>query len=156
MADKKQDSSENIVFSQPFAGVIAPDPAGGKRIVLRSKPWFQTQLAKFKDGEEVTLVIHNRKAKRSEAQNNFWWVYMTDIASQTGHAPEEVHEWAKGKFLTEKIVTIFGSPTRIKGSTAKQSKVAFSELIMRVEAETGIPAPDPASYFGIDPLVRVK
>src|SRR3990167_203649 len=134
---------ELVTYSQPFAGVIAPDPAGGKRIVLKSKPWYQTQLAKFKDGEGVTLVVHNRKAKRSEAQNNYYWgVYLPLIANETGERNmDRLHELFKGLFLTKEVVQVLGKPVRMKKSTASLSKSEFSEYIMSIEAETGVMAP---------------
>lgn len=138
---------ENITTTQPFAAIVKPSQkTGSKILVMKSPNWFAHQINKFKDNEEVTLIIRNQRPKRSEQQNRYWWVYMTLISERTGHTPEEIHEWVKGKFLTAKIVSIFGSPTRIRRSTTNLSKSEFSELIMRVEAETGIEAPPVESY----------
>jgi len=130
-----------VVKSQSFAATIVSDGQGGKKLQLKSLAWYKNQVSKFKEGESVSVVIHNRRAKRSEQQNRFWWVYMTMIAQETGHSPEDVHEWAKGKFLTKRVVEVFGQPTRVKGSTTELSKLDFSELIMNVETATGIKAP---------------
>ena len=143
-----KDVTDLIKYSQSFGAVIATYPTTGlKTLRIKSQKWYDVQLQKFKEGEEVTLLIHNRRAKRSEAQNRYWWVYMTLLAQETGHTPEEIHEWAKGKFLTERIATVFGSPTRVKGSTTRLNKPEFSELIMKVEEATKITAPPTEDSF---------
>lgn len=136
---------KEVKYTQSFSAIIHKD-GGGAKLIVRSPKYYHSQLAKFRDKEEVSLLVTNQRPKRSEQQNRYWWVYMTLIGEETGHAPEEIHEWAKGKFLTKGIVTIFGQLTRIKGSTTELSKSEFGELIMRVEAETGIASPPVENY----------
>ena len=144
-AEKPKPQGPMLTVSKSFAALIKKNGPTAS-LVVRSPAWYQHQLQKYKDGEEVSLVITNKKPQRTEQQNRYWWVYMTHIGQETGHSPEEVHEWAKGMFLTSKIVNVFGQPTRIKGSTADLSKSEFSELIMKVEEESGIQAPPTESY----------
>ena len=129
-----------IKVSKQFAARVDKKGPTAK-LVIASPAWYQNELNKYKDGEVVTLFISSKKPKRTEQQNRYWWLYMTHIGSETGHSPEEVHEWAKGQFLTSRIVQVFGQPTRIKGSTADLSTVEFSELIAKVEEKSGILAP---------------
>jgi len=138
---------ESVIKSQSFAATIVKVISENRNtFAVESKTYFQHQINKFKEGTKVTLEIHTRKPKRTEQQNKYWWVYMTLIGGETGHTPEEIHEWAKGKFLTKKIVEVFGTPTRVKGSTTELTKFEFSELITKVEAETGIQSPPVENY----------
>lgn len=135
-----REPTESVHTTERFAAVVRR--SGGKPVLsVRNPTWYETQLGKFRDGEEVSLVVTSKKPKRSLAQNNYYWLYIGVISKETGHAPEEIHEWAKGKFLTEKIINVFGSPVRMKGSTTRMSKSEFSEYIQRIESETGIPSP---------------
>ena len=36
---------------------------------------------------------------RSMSQHRFYWVYLSAIAHETDHTPEELHAWVKAKFL---------------------------------------------------------
>lgn len=119
-----------------------------KTLVPQSKPWFQHQLNKFKVGEVVTLEIHNRKAKRTEAQNRYYFgVFLPLIAKETGeHNIDRLHALFSGKFLTEAVVEVLGQKTRLKKSTTELGVGEFCEYIMNIEAETGIEAPPTESY----------
>lgn len=115
---------------------------GVKSLKIEHEPYFRTEINKFKEGEKLSVSVTSKKPKRSEAQNRYLWgVYYPEIAQETGHSIEEIHEWAKGKFLTDKIVEVMGDKVRIKKSTTDLSVVAFGEFIMRIESETGVQAP---------------
>ena len=141
--------SASITRSQPFAATIGLADDGVKRkLVLQSPVWYNHQLGKFKVGEVVTLEIHNRKAKRTEAQNRYWWgVFLPLIAKETGeYNLDRLHELFKGKFLTEGVVEVLGQKVRMKKSTTELGVGEFCEFIMNVEAETNIEAPPTESY----------
>ena len=129
------------VTSQPFAAVVGVRPNGMKALTMSAPDFYQNELNKLRSGERVTVILTTERPKRSVAQNSFWWKYMTIIGDETGHSPEEIHEWAKGKFLTKEVVTVYGQPVRMKGSTTTLSKSGFSDLIRNVEEATGILAP---------------
>ena len=142
MKTKLKTQEPRVIQTQSFSAIVKEISPAEKKIVLHNPVWFQNQVNKFfKDGQSVNLKITSHKLQRTLRQNNYWWLYMTEIATSTGHTPEEIHEWAKGKFLTKKVVEVFGQLTRIKGSTTECSKMEFSDLITKVEAETGIAAP---------------
>jgi hypothetical protein len=73
---------------------------------------------------------------------------MNIIADETGMNVDELHAWAKGKFLTQEITEVFGDKVRLTKSTTELSKSEFSEYIQNIEIETGIPAPD-TTPFGL-------
>ena len=141
--------SVSITRSQPFAARIGvADDGVTKKLVISSKTWYQHSLNKFKAGESVTLEIHNRKAKRTEAQNRYYWgVYLPLIAKETGeHNLDRLHELFKGKFLTQGVVEVLGQKVRMKKSTTELGVGEFCEFIMNIEAEIGIEAPPTESY----------
>lgn len=152
MAKKKggaKEKSASITRSQPFAATIGiADDGVKKKLVLQSQAWYQHQLNKFKVGEMVTLEIHNRKAKRTEAQNRYYFgVYLPLIGRETGeHNIDRLHALFSGKFLTEMVVEVLGEKTRLKRSTTELNIGEFSEYIMNIEAETGIEAPPTESH----------
>ena len=136
-----------VAYSQNFGAVIHKDGATS-RLQVKSEFFYQNQLNKFQDGEEVTLVIHNRKPKRSDQQNAYYWgVYLPIIAEETGERDtNRLHELFKGKFLTEGIEDVLGEKVRIKKSTTKLSKADFSKYIMAIEEFTGIQSPPTENY----------
>ncbi len=139
---------ENIKYTQTFAAIIRKDDSGAK-LVVKSPAYYRAQLDKFRDGEEVTLMVHNRKPKRSEAQNRFYWgVYLPLIAEETGEKDlNKLHELFKGKFLTEGIVEVLGEKVRIKKSTADLSKTEFYEFMVAIENLTGVKPPPTENWY---------
>ena len=147
---KQAEKPDSVTSTQSFAAVIRRDGTE-KKLVIKSPRWYTHQIQKFRDGEDVTLVIHNRKPKRTEQQNRYYWgAYLPLIAEEAGEKDlDRLHELFKGKFLTEGIVEVLGQKVRMKKSTAQLSKVEFSEYIMAIESETGVTAP-PTESFGLD------
>lgn len=128
--------------TQSFAGVIELDRATGrKKLVIKAEAYFKNQLNKFQVGTAVSVYITDKKPKRTENQNRYYWLYVGMIAAETGNDQDELHELFKGKFLTEKIVYVLGEPVRMKKSTTELSVTDFSEFISKIEVLTGILAP---------------
>lgn len=149
MKNRDKENPDSVTYSQGFAAIIKYDSTtGGKKLVLNSPKWYANQLQKFKDGENVTLMIHNRKPKRSEQQNRYYWgVYLPLIAEKTGEQNiDRLHELFKGLFLTSAVVQVLGKAVRMKKSTTQLNKVGFSEYIMAIETETGVAAPPVEDY----------
>jgi hypothetical protein len=147
---KKKELGATITDTKDFAGVIK-DIAGVKHLMMRSATYFQHELNKFKDGENVSVYISTRRPKRSERQNRYYWgAYLPIIARETGENDlERLHLLYKGKFLTTGIVEVLGNKVRMMKSTTSLSKSEFIEYIMKIEAETGIEAP-PTDNWDID------
>lgn len=149
---EEKEKSESITHTQGFAAFVRGGPTD-RRIVVKSQRWYQHQINKFKEGEEVTLQVHNRKPKRTEQQNRYYWgVYLPIVSKETGELNiDRLHSLFSGMFLTEGVVVVLGKKTRMKKSTTELSTSEFSQYIMSIEAETGIPAP-PTESYGLPPL----
>ena len=118
-----------------------------KEIEFNNFFYYQHFLNKYTNvGDKVTVTVTNKKPKRTVLQNAFLWAYYTHIAEETGHSPDEIHEWAKGKLLPSKVVEVMGDKVRMRGSTTDLSVSDFIEFIMRIEAETGITMPPLQNY----------
>lgn len=106
-----------------------------------------TNRARFKEfcKENVGRVvrIERQEPVRSMSQHRFLWVYYEAIAHETGHTSEEIHSWAKAKFLPKTFAKVMGEDVELSASTTKLSKAQFSEYLDRIVAETGVPLPDP-------------
>ena len=140
--------------SETFGAEIT-ETNGRKTLKLNSPDYFQNFLnTKLKVGEKITLNLTAKKPRRTVSQNNYLWVYYNQIAEETGHTPEEIHEWAKTKCLPSKIVNVMGDKVRLKTSTTDLTVNEFCEFIQNLEEATGIPAP-PTENYGLSPLTMV-
>lgn len=151
---RKAKDSYTITRSQPFAARIVKSKVDGRAaLVVTSKLWYQHALNKFQDGENVTLEIHNRRPKRSDQQNRYYWgVYLPLIAQETGERDlDALHELFKGKFLAEGIVEVLGAKVRKKKSTTELGVGDFCMYILDIEAMTGVAAP-PTENYELAPL----
>ena len=139
-----------ITRTQGFAATVRIREAGVKGIAVKSPKFYQHQLNKFRNGEEVTLEIHNERPKRTEAQNRYYWgVYLPRVAEETGEADiDRLHELFKGKFLTQGIVEVLGEKVRLKKSTTELGVGEFCDYIMNIQNLTGVEAP-PTENFGL-------
>ena len=149
---KKREKPLEITRTQLFAGVIRKGP-DGKRLIVKSQRWYYHQISKFRDGEQVTLEVHNKRPKRTEQQNRYYWgVYLPLIAEETGEKDlDRLHELFKGKFLTQGVVEVLGQKVRMKKSTTELGVGEFCQYILDIEADTGVVAP-PTESWGLAPL----
>ena len=99
-----------------------------------------------KAGDYGVIKVEIRKPKRSELQNSFYWMYLGLVSVSSGHTPKEIHDWAKGKFLTTGILEIFGDKVRKMSSTTTLDRIEFGEYLARIEQTTGVPVPDPEPF----------
>lgn len=138
-----------VVETKDFGAKVVEDTEGKKTLKINSPVWYRHQLQKFKLGETVTLYVSSRRPKRSQQQNRYYWgVYLPLIAKETGEGDlDALHKLFAGKFLSEGIKTVLGSPVRMVKSSATLSKAEFSEYIMNIESETGIESPPTENYF---------
>jgi hypothetical protein len=111
------------------------------------KKMFRRFLEQFTG--QVRLDINPTKSKRSEQQNRYYWLYLGMVSEATGHTTQELHDWARSKFLTEGIVQIFGDQVRQRASTTSLSVGDFIHYLMQIEQATGIPLPNTEDYFGV-------
>ena len=129
--------------------------AGRKRLRLYSEKFYQHQINKFKVGDKVSIYLTNKRPKRTEQQNRYYWgVYLPLIAEKTGEGDlDSLHTLFKGKFLTQGIKKVLGHATRITKSTTELSTSEFCEYIMNIENLTQVEAP-PTENYSLEPLNR--
>jgi len=99
-----------------------------------------------KEGDDILMVITSKRPKRSQSQNNFFFVYLDLISLSCGHSVEELHKWVNGYILGKGITEIFGTKVRMVGSTSGLNTSEFCEMMNRIFEETDIPIPDPGPF----------
>lgn len=119
------------------------------------KPAFTTPNARSlfitlmqkNEGKKGWLEVSWKLPTRTERQNRYYWAYLGIIAQESGGSEaEKLHEQFKQAFLYQgEIENKFGK-AKIYGSTTKLSVGQFCEYIMKIEALTEIPAPDPKQW----------
>lgn len=150
---EKKPKSASITYSQPFAATIHKGPDGVNKLKIASQRWYHYQLSKFKDGEKVTLEVHNMRPKRSDQQNRYYWgVYLPLIAEKSGEEQRSkkyidiLHRRFAGEFLGQGIYESYGKKVRLTKSTTELSVSDFCKYIMDIEELTGIEAPPTENY----------
>ena len=133
--------------SQPFAGKVASVEEKNK-IVLNAPLLYDHFVSNTcKPGDFITLYITNKRPKRSEVQNNYYWLYLSLISLSSGHTTDELHSWAKGKFLSKGIKEVYGDKVRKVKSTTELTIGEFCEYVCKIEETTEIPAPDTGPFL---------
>jgi hypothetical protein len=93
--------------------------------------------------EGKRVAIHLVKHHRSGQQNRYYWLYLGVIERETGNNADDIHEWAKRKFLPPRFITVNGEEIKITASTTDLNKNDFTEYLDKISAATEIPLPDP-------------
>lgn len=133
--------------SESFLVDVTPGENGAVKLQVRAEKYLRFWLKQHaKVGDVGAMKVELRKPKRSDLQNSFYWVYLDLISLSSGHTPMEIHNWAKGKFMTEGIIEVFGEKVRKVKSTTDLNRSEFVEYLARIEETTGIPIPDPAPF----------
>lgn len=141
-----QTNSVPTFESKSFVGEII-ELDGKHKLKLHAAPYYNTFLnTKCKVGEVLTMTLTKRKPKRTLAQNNYYWVYMDLIASETGNQAEDLHALFKKKFLRGHKVTVMGEVVEHEGSTTELSRLDFGDYIRKIEELTGIQSPPTENY----------
>ena len=143
-----------ITITQTFSAKVLRSKTDGKKtLVVRSKMFYQHQINKLRDGENVTLYVSSKRPKRTEQQNRYYWgAYLPIIAAETGERDlDALHELFKGKFLAEGVVEVLGEKVRKKRSTTDLGVGEFCQYIMDIEALTQVVAP-PTENWDLAPL----
>lgn len=96
---------------------------------------------------KYSVTIKRWRPTRSNAQNNYYWMYLKIVSDDSGHTSDELHEYFKRKFLKAERKTILGEEIRLPGSSTNLNKLEFGEYIIKIEELTGILAPNPDDYF---------
>jgi hypothetical protein len=103
--------------------------------------------AHTKPGDELLIQVTSRRPKRSESQNNFFFLYLDLVSLSCGHAISELHTWVNEHILGQGITEVFGTQVRKVGHTSDLNISEFCEMMNRVFEETEIPIPDPTPFL---------
>lgn len=133
--------------SQQFAGRVV-EFEGKKKVTFNASALYQHFLnTNCKVGDEVSLYITSKRPKRSASQNNYYWLYLSLVAVSCGHTINELHVWAKGRFLSKGITEVYGDKVRIVNSSTVLTIGEFCEYLCRIEEVTKIPCPDTGPFL---------
>ncbi len=116
------------------SGLVFPSMQAG----ARWQAWCEDHIG-------ARVNIEEDKPGRSSSQNSYYWVYLHVIEAETGQNANDVHEWAKRRFLPARTIKVNGQELRIAGSTKELDKASFTEYLDKIAAEVGIPLPDPVA-----------
>lgn len=116
----------------------------GKKLLFNDTSF--ARFAEANNGRWCDIIA--RKPLRSLSQNNYYWLYLTIVANETGNDIDEMHRFFKGKFLpVSPVVLHFKDGKEFSynklTSTTELSKAEFGEYLDKICAMTGIPLPDP-------------
>lgn len=135
--------------------VVASAQVKNGRLRFNNRRAFDEQVRQFKEGAQVEIAVSIRRTTRSLKQSAWYWGCIVQMISEfTGYTPDEVHEWAKAKFIPKKLAICNGNGEVVDeyvlgGSTRKMNTVEFSEYceaVRRFAAETlSLDIPDPDS-----------
>lgn len=99
-------------------------------------------LASLED-KRIDIEIKKHTEKRTLDQNSFYWLYLGVIADETGDSANDLHEYLKRKHLPPRFIKVRNTTLKIPATTTKLDKAQFSDYMERINAETGVPIPDP-------------
>ena len=79
------------------------------------------------------VVIEAYSPKRSTQQNKRYWLLIEMVAKHTGHDKDEVHDFAKQKFLGTRTIEIAGERAQVAPSTRRLKVKEFKDYMDNVE-----------------------
>lgn len=140
----KKSKSIPTYESQHFSGLVVIHPTTGKNTIrINNERMYSYFLSeKCKVGDIVSVYYTNKRPKRTELQKRYYFEYLSLISLSCGHTVEELHSWAKGKFLAKGITEVFGQKVRKVKSTNELNRSEMAEFIEGIAEVTGIPAPE--------------
>lgn len=92
------------------------------------------------------VLIDTGYGTRTMNQNNFYWFYLGLIEAETGNLADDIHEYAKRKFLPPRFIKVKGEEIRIPGSTTKLTKLEFGEYMDKLSAWSEVEIPNPEDF----------
>ncbi len=133
--------------------IVAPVYVKRGRLCFYHRALFDQQVQQLTDGWEMEVIVQRLYATRSLEQNAYWWgMCVQPVADHTGYSPEEIHEFAKQKFIP-KIVALCDRNGEIKGecviggSTRLLSTKSFATFVDHFRqwaaSELDVVIPDP-------------
>ena len=106
---------------------------GKNKLVLKRKDYFDSELSKLQKGKKLRVILEDPD-RISTPQHNWFFAYLTGIQNDTGNAKQELYDDFKERFANGESIRYW-------------SKAKTAEIVMMVEAETGIPSPPANNYY---------
>lgn len=98
-------------------------------------------------GKPWQLTLAPLRKKRSTDQNSLYWKWCGIVADETGNVADDVHEFAKSRFLAKHFVTIGEDTRETRKTTTKLTTAEMTEYLNKfcawAESEMGIALPHP-------------
>lgn len=114
---------------------------------------FDTELAYLfstLSNGTYTITVKKVQEKRSIAQNDLMWMWLTCIENETGTPKDEVYMYYCKKFLM-RTVTMGQRQERVYMTTSKLNTEQMTEFLNKIQAdaqtELGITLPTPQDRF---------
>lgn len=123
------------------------------KLVLSDRRLFADLVRGLRDGAYELTISRMRATRSIQANKYYWGVCIHLIAEHTGFTPEEVHAWAKAKFIPKRLALLnhngdVQDEYVIGGSTRKMKVDEFYTFVEQVrdfaneKLELNIPPPD--------------
>jgi hypothetical protein len=95
---------------------------------------FKDFLSTIKEYPSVILKLEKRRNTRSNQANKYYWGYvLAEIAKETGHSPEELHDIFKKKFLPKRFLKIKGKEYEAEPTTTKCDTLEFMDFVENIK-----------------------
>lgn len=120
-------------------------------------PYNQARFRQtLKDSEGKIYRITPEVHTRTLSQNKLYRFLLSDTQFETGQPADDIHEWAKRKFLEPRIIKINGEEMKIPGTTTTLKKNEFSDYMDKISAAVGVPIRDTEAYLRSIDLAPTK
>ena len=122
-----------------------------KTLNIWAKNLYEKRLEKL-ENKEVTVEIMEKKEKRSNPQNKYYWAILNFIQDETGNSREDLHSFFKSLYLSHQK-NVLGVEFDAYISTTKLKTKEFSEYIEKIRlymGEFGIYIPTSEEFSQID------
>lgn len=131
---------------------VSAEVTSDGRLELVDREAFSRAMHHFRRGR-VTVRVQMDRGKRTSQANRYYRLILGLIADETGHDPDELHEYYKRRFLVARTIEVMGEEIEVWTTTEENQEafIAYTEQIRRhALLDLGIETPDP------DPALRGK
>jgi hypothetical protein len=118
------------------------------RPVPNNRQIFSEELKSLKG--DILIEVSENRGTRSNQQNKYYWSVVCGLISEhTGYTPEEVHNFYKELFLTDKKEVIIGKDKLVieQATTTKLTTKEFEEYCENIRrhasTELSVSIPEP-------------
>lgn len=91
-------------------------------------------ISKLSDKKVWRVEIKRYVRSRSGQQHRLYHLWCGEIARDSGHSHDEIHEALKAMFLPPKVVEIHGEAVYVRSSTTKLNVEEFTAFLNQIEA----------------------